>query len=156
MSYSANTMLQMVCRSTSRWDEAGGCDSSGKNRITSSVSGCTRRTKRFGCNLLQPDAACHSTVRSDTTRQRTLRLDEECHGIYLLDEECQGIFLPDAAMSSRRSLVIWTQLWLLNAAVASGRSMWLLGLWTHSTHWRHGGHGGGIITVKTSITHVNT
>jgi hypothetical protein len=72
------------------------------------------------------------------------------------DEECQGIFLPDAAVSSRRSRVIWTQPWLLDAAVASGRSAWLLGLRTHTTRWRHSGHGGGVITAKTSITCANT
>jgi hypothetical protein len=83
---------------------------SGKNRIASSASGCTRRTRRFGRNLAQLDAARQGTARSDAVCQHTLRPDEECHGVYLADEECQGIFLPDAAVSSRYSLVIWTQL----------------------------------------------
>jgi hypothetical protein len=129
---------------------------SGKNRITSNASGCTRRTRRFGRNLLQPDAARYGTVHSHAACQRTLCLDEACHGICLLDKECQVIFLPDAAGSSRRSRIIWTQLWLLVAAVASGRSVWPLGLRTHCTHWRYSGHGGGVITAKTSITRANT
>jgi hypothetical protein len=73
---------------------------SGKSKIASSVSGCARRTRRFGRNLRKPDAVRHGT----------LRWDEERHGIYLPDEECQRIYLPDAAVSSRRSRVIWTQL----------------------------------------------
>jgi hypothetical protein len=73
---------------------------SGKSKIASSASGCARRTRRFRRNLRKPDAARHGT----------LRPDEERHGICLPDEGCQGIFLPDAAVSSRRSRVIWTQL----------------------------------------------
>jgi hypothetical protein len=63
-----------------------------------------------------PNARCTGNVSSDAARQDTLRPDEERHGICLPDEECQGIFLPDAAVSSRRSRVIWTQPWLLVAA----------------------------------------
>jgi hypothetical protein len=90
---------------------------SGKNKIASSASGCTRRTRRFRRNLLTPDAARHGTVRPG----------EECHGMYVPDEECQGIFLSDAAVSGhfpfRRSRVrafsFQTQPCLPDAAVAS-------------------------------------
>jgi hypothetical protein len=91
---------------------------SGKNKIASSASGCTRRTRRFGRNLLTPDAARHGTVRSDAARQGTLRPDEECHGICVSDEECQSIFLSDAAVLFRRSCGFWTQRvasWLADA-----------------------------------------
>jgi hypothetical protein len=42
--------------------------------------------------------------------------DEEHRSICLPDEQCQGMFYPNAAVSSRRSCVIWTQPWLLVVA----------------------------------------
>ena len=40
-------------------------DTSGKKKFASRASGCTRRSRRFGRNLLNSDAACHGTVRPD-------------------------------------------------------------------------------------------
>jgi hypothetical protein len=59
---------------------------------------------------------------------------------------------------SRRSCVFLTQQCNLDVAVASGPSR---GFWSqhvascHTTHWRSSGHGGGVITAKSSITRAN-
>jgi hypothetical protein len=123
------------------------------------------------------DAARQGTLRPDEECHGIYILDKQCQGIFLPDvagssRRSRTIWtqscLPDAAVSSGRShgywtqpclpdsRVIWMQPWLLNAAVASGRSAWLLGLRTQTTQWQHSGHGGGVITAKTSITRANT
>jgi len=108
-----------------------------KKKIASLAAGRTRRSGRFGRNLLNSDADRHGTVHPDAAR----------HGICLPDGAWQGIFLLDAAVSwhfpsgcSRvRPFSFWTQpcqcIFLQNATVSgkmvSGRCV----------SWHHGHTG---------------
>jgi hypothetical protein len=117
-------------------DDIVSSGASGKNKIASSASGCTRRTRRFGRNLLTPDAACHGTVRpTQLAKPPCVRTRNTAAYAYrtrsvsafsFWTQPCQGIFLLDAAVSSGRSRVIWTQPCLLDTALSSGRNAWLL------------------------------
>jgi len=56
-----------------------------KKKIASRASGCTRRSRRSGPNLANPDAAYHGTVHPDTMRHGTVCSDAARHGTLRLD-----------------------------------------------------------------------
>ena len=105
------------------------------------------------------DALDALDVSDATCLHRTQRAMAPCVRTQLTRAPCVRTRSATAyAYRSRsvRALSFQTQPCYLDAAVASGRSAWLLGLRTPTTRWRYSGHGGGVITAKTSITCANT
>jgi hypothetical protein len=108
----------------------------GKNIIASSASGCTRRSRRIGRNLLNPDAdATAPCVRMQLATAPCVRT--QLPGHMLPDEECQGICLLDAAVSghfpSGRSRVSANG--FRTTRVTASRSRWLSRLGTSQRGW---------------------
>jgi hypothetical protein len=85
--------------------DACGPFTSGKIKIASRASGCTRCSRRSGRNLLNSDATCHGALHLDGASQCTVRPDAAVKAT-ASRRRCHGTTRPDAgakATPSRRN-----------------------------------------------------